>query len=418
MEYRPIEEGQELDSYREMVRLAFTIPPDEMQFWESLDPITRENSRGYFDDEGKLLCGMVIIDEGALYFGTDRPITTALITAVASPPEYRRRGYIRQLFDGMFKEQRETGVALTALYPFYFPFYRGFGYELAHDAARYLVKVDQFKQWRKAAEGGRFEPISFEKIKNEDEEGIRQLAALGSLYTEWAGRNLGAVARTKRWWLGKLTHKKEPIPAYLYYNAEGEPEGYIIYHFEDKGEWVREMVIHDMLGSGRAAQEAIYGFIYNHDSQAEKASFWLPVDAAFASQIPDPRQAEVKLHSGYMLRLLDVEGAFRQRSFVPGAEGEFSFTLVDEMVPANTGAYRVKVSDGRTEADKMPEDGGGGAGLELNEKTLAQLYGGYISPVHAARTGQLKVAREDDLRGMQSALHPSGQPAAFMNDDF
>ncbi len=419
MQYRPIASQQELAAYRDMVRLAFNISQEHMDFWQSISPLTPRNSRGLFGDDGKLRCGMLIIDDGALYFRGDNPIPTALISAVASPPEHRRKGYIRRMFEGMYHEQRELGVALTALHPFYFPFYRSFGYELAHDVAQYTVKIEQFKQWRKAAERGRFVPLDIEQLKGDNAgQAGGDLEKLNSIYTPWARRNLGSVARDRNWWLHKLGHKGQYAPGYIYHDPEGRAAGYIIYHLEDKGDWQREMAIHDMQGIDREAEEAIYGFIYNHDSQAQKASFWAPIDAAFASQLPDPREAEVKVHAGYMLRLLDVEGAFRQRTFVPEAEGEFSFSLTDEMLPVNDGAYHVRVRDGRANVECLANGSNTDAGVQLDARSLAQLYGGYASPTRAAFVGQIKVHREADLLGMQAVLHPSGQPVPYMADDF
>lgn len=419
MEYRPIASEKDLAAYREMVRLAFNISHEHMSFWQSISPLTAENSRGLFDDDGTLLCGMLIIDNGALYFRGENAIPTALISAVASPPEHRRKGYIRQMFDGMYAEQRGLGVSLTALYPFYFPFYRSFGYEVAHDAAQHLVKIEQFKQWRKAAERGRFVPIDIEQLKGDNaEQPGGDLEKLNSIYTSWARRNLGSVKRDRNWWLHKLVHKEQFALGYIYHDPEGRAAGYIIYHLEDKGEWVRELAIHEMMWVDRAAEEAIYGFIYNHDSQAAKASFWTSVDAGIAAQLPDPREAEVKVHAGYMLRLLDVEGAFLQRTFVPEAQGEFSFSLTDEMLPVNTGAYRVRVYDGRANVERLGSGNGADAGLQLDARSLAQLYGGYISPARAAYLGQAKVQREADLLGMEAVLHPHDQPIPYMADDF
>jgi predicted acetyltransferase len=430
MNYRSMADRKEVDSFIEMIRLAFNVSPDEMRFWQDMLGATTGNSRGLFDSEGRLLCGMSIIDNGALYFRSDRPITTALITAVASPPQHRRKGYIRQLFEGMYTEQREQGVALTALYPFYFPFYRSFGYELAHDSANCSVKIGQFRQWRKAAERGTFVPLDITAIKEallkKDEKGgkgdseaaLSDVMKLQTMYAAWAKGNLGMIARDDKWWLRKFFHKEQPVPAYIYYDPEGRPAGYIIYHLEDKGNWIRDMVIHEMVGVDREAREAIYGFIYNHDSQAEKAAFWTPVDAAFPSLLNDPREAEVKVHAGYMLRLLNVEGAFHQRAFVPEAQGEFTFALTDEMVPEISGAYHVAVADGKASVERLKGGAEEKAGISLDARALAQLYSGYKSPRHAAAGGQIKVHREEDVQGMQTALYPAGQPAPYMADGF
>jgi predicted acetyltransferase len=428
MQYRPPANQGELDTYLDMVRLAFNIPRDDLAFWQSIHPMTTDRARCLFDDSGKMLCGMGLIDKGALYFNSPSPIPTALITAVATPPENRRKGYIRELFLGMFNEQRANGVALTALYPFYFPFYRSFGYELAHDAAQYTVKIEQFKRWQKAADVGTFVPIDTKAIvaNFKDNQGKGEDAAsadaddlekLDAIYKQWASRNIAAIARTKRFWLRAFPHKKEYIPAYFYYNPAGQATGYIIYHFNDKGDWVRDLVIHEIGATDRQAREAIYGFISNHDSQATKVVMWMPVDSGLAALLPDPREAEVKVHAGYMLRLLDIEGAFRQRTFQPEAQGEFTFALNDEMLPILSGAYHVQVRDGKADVEKLTDDDSQ-AGIYLNANALAQIFGGYISPIKAAERGSIEVSREDDLTGMQAVLSPYGQPVPYIADDF
>ena len=65
MQYRAPANKEELDSYIDMVRLAFTIPRDEIELWQSIDPLTLANSRLLVDGEGKVLCGMGILDDGA-----------------------------------------------------------------------------------------------------------------------------------------------------------------------------------------------------------------------------------------------------------------------------------------------------------------------------------------------------------------
>jgi predicted acetyltransferase len=416
MEYRALAGQKELDAYVEMVRLAFNMSREELKFYQEVFPLTLENSRGYFDDEGRLLCGLGILEDGAIYYNTPEAIPTALITAVATPPEQRRKGYVRQMFDAMFEEQRSLGVALTALYPFYFPFYRSFGYELAHDAAQYTVKIDQFKPWRKSVDRGRFEPLDIEAINKDTDAGKEILATLDSLYLLWARERSGMVQRDRRWWRQKMTHKTEYIPSYMYYDEQGKAAGYIFYHLEDKGNWEREMGVREMFGRDRVAWEALFGFIFNHDSQASKVTFWQAVDVPLAMEFPDPREAEIKVRPGYMLRLLDVAGAFSKRKFAPHVEGGFSFALTDEMLPTNSGVYRVSVSGGSASVERIQQ--GEAAGLLMDERTLAQLYAGYISPKYAASIGKVQVVCEADLQIMQALLHPDGQPAPYMADGF
>ena len=69
------------------------------------------------------------------------------------------------------------------------------------------------------------------------------------------------------------------------------------------------------------AQEAIYGFIYNHDSQAQKVSFWNTHRFGLRIANPRPPEAEVKVHPGYMLSGWSGR-RFPARAFVPEAQCE------------------------------------------------------------------------------------------------
>jgi predicted acetyltransferase len=119
-----------------------------------------------------------------------------------------------------------------------------------------------------------------------------------------------------------------------------------------------------------------------------------------------------------MLRLLDVAGAFQQRTWAPEAEGAFTFALADPLVPDQAGTYQVRVRDGQAEVTRQAAEATPDAGMRLDIRTLSQLYGGYASPTRAAALGQIRVDRPADLQGMQAVLSPPGQPAPFMNDSF
>src|SRR5689334_13557903 len=124
MDYRPISDPQELEAYREMIRQAFA--PDmsraEQAFRSALGPLSPANSRGLYGPDGTMRAVLRLMDDGALYFGPGALIRTALVSAVVCPPEYRRQGAVKELFQQMYAEQRAAGLALSALYPFSFPF--------------------------------------------------------------------------------------------------------------------------------------------------------------------------------------------------------------------------------------------------------------------------------------------------------
>ncbi|MDQ6693295.1 MAG: sterol carrier protein domain-containing protein, partial [Chloroflexota bacterium] len=75
------------------------------------------------------------------------------------------------------------------------------------------------------------------------------------------------------------------------------------------------------------------------------------------------------------------------------------------------------VKEGKADVEKLPGDKAG-AGVQLDAKALAQLYGGYITARKAAEAGVIVTSKDADLAGMQAVLSPPGQPIPYMADDF
>ncbi|MFX1369486.1 MAG: GNAT family N-acetyltransferase, partial [Promethearchaeota archaeon] len=74
-----------------------------------------------------------------------RPQRFGGVWAVATSPNQRRQGMIRELFRAAFPKMRQEGCYLSILDPFYVPFYEQFGYALsetfaAHEFTRDIMK--------------------------------------------------------------------------------------------------------------------------------------------------------------------------------------------------------------------------------------------------------------------------------------
>lgn len=58
-----------------------------------------------------------------------RDLPALIIGAVSTPPEFRRMGYVREMFEKMHNKGAENGAAVALIHTFSFAFYRKFGYE-------------------------------------------------------------------------------------------------------------------------------------------------------------------------------------------------------------------------------------------------------------------------------------------------
>ena len=95
---------------------------------ESEKHALRSEVWGAFDDDGTCMATVFTPEYESWYHGSTVPCVG--IGGVATLPEYRRRGAVREIFNEIFRQAPARGWALSYLYPFSFDYYRQFGYEM------------------------------------------------------------------------------------------------------------------------------------------------------------------------------------------------------------------------------------------------------------------------------------------------
>ncbi|HEX2913663.1 MAG TPA: GNAT family N-acetyltransferase [Chloroflexia bacterium] len=413
MQVRPLRQ-EEMERYASIIKDAFVLPGDFKETW--LSTTKPEDTRGLFDEQGHLIAGMRLL-WNELWLG-QRPVKPAGVTSVATPPEFRRKGHLKQLLTTVMTELRESGINITTLYPFEFAFYRKFGYELASATAEINVKIPAMAHFKSKAHG------EWEQV------GPNDWPELNSLYQQYSVGRFGRLERpTEFWWMRQLLtpridgNKKE-MTIYRWRDEKGRVRAYVIYYMKIlQNQWDREMSIREMVWLDEDARYEIYSFIANHDSQASAATWETEPGDEFFALMQDPRSAKISTHPGYMLRLLDVERALGERAWPAleqGQGGSFSLAVRDNVLHWNHDrTYRMEVRPG-SETESQVEitaiAGSAHAGLSCDVRTLAQMYAGYLSPKQAARLRLLEVHNSHELDLAQRIFSPPGQPGAFMND--
>ena len=82
---------------------------------------------GMIDEATGRLMGRMLLSDYRTRIG-ENWLKLVGISSVATLPEYRRAGVMREMFKGMLPRMYERGAALSGLYPFSHAFYRKFGY--------------------------------------------------------------------------------------------------------------------------------------------------------------------------------------------------------------------------------------------------------------------------------------------------
>ena len=406
MEIRPIRE-EEKERFVHIITESFVMSRDVYdQFMQTLDV---KDTRAIFDDKRGLVAGLSIVWED--FWLGERTVKMVGMTVVATPPENRRQGYLRQLLQAVLEEAHSNGYNLSSLYPFNYGFYRKFGYEIAGDLARLKLDFEVLASYKKSQRGGEWQEYK-----------LADWPKFKEIYDQYAHGKIGLMERRDEdWWTNRtLTTTyggvRQSYRLYIWHDEAGKARAYVAYDFKVVGQfWERELQVADMAWTDEAAREEIFGFLANHDSQAQTITMKASVDDQLFARVTDPYRIAVQQESAFMLRILDVTGALTERAWPHDETVNFSLAINDDRLPWNDNrTYEVSIKDGKASVEIV--EGKASAGLECDVRVLAQLYDGYLSPKKAARFGKIIVRRQADLEAAQRAFSPSDQPAPFMAD--
>jgi predicted acetyltransferase len=348
---------------------AFQYELSQEELEEKEAEAKRHKIWGWMEGEA-LAAKLHIIPLAAYIDGT--PFEMGGISAVATWPEFRRNGMVKELLRHALYDMKENGQHLSFLHPFSFPFYRKYGWEQAFTQKRYSIRVRELKKdW--GASG-------YVKRTTED------IPLLHQLYTTCATSYNGMLTRDESWWKQRILKDKTHIA--IAYNEQHEAEGYIIFTVKNKVFTVKEMVYSTLNG-----RKLLLQFIGNHDSMAENAEMMVPEDDQLALLVEEPR-FEQKLIPYFMARIVDVSAFLADYPF--RVDGKVTLQVKDEFFPENNGSYPLQIENGRAEVIAI--DGMSGTQtVHCSIQILTGMLLGYRRPLDYYKLGQLQADRETIL---------------------
>ncbi|REK52589.1 MAG: GNAT family N-acetyltransferase [Thermobacillus sp.] len=258
-----------------------------------------------------------------------RSIPMGGIAGVATWPEFRRQGLVRQLLLHVLGVMRDEGVTVSFLHPFSIPFYRKFGWEVVADAV--VLELQPEKCGGFAMEGG------MRRI----ERPLEELGLLHRLRGRYAARFNTMNDRDADWWEERVLANE--CCCYIYEDASGEPQGYMLFTLKD-----RLMHIAEWVYLNREAREGMLAFIANHDSMADKVQLKCSANDRLPFLLHDPRFTQTRMPH-VMGRIVDVQSFVYAYAFRPGnGPTRLRLRITDEAAPWNDGEFLLSVdADGR-----------------------------------------------------------------------
>lgn len=125
--------------------------------------------------------------------------------------------------------------------------------------------------------------------------------------------------------------------------------------------------------------------------------------------LPEHDTAVVEEHT-WVTRLVDVAGAVAARGFPDGVTATVPLHVHDDRLPANDGSWVLEVEDGRGALTP-----GGDGRVEVDVRTLATLYTGFLPASVLARRGALPGATTEDVAALGRAFDG---PTPWMREYF
>lgn len=285
------------------------------------------------DDGATVMGGMEVIPYSVRFDG--HTVLMSGIGGVASLPEFRRGGVIRECFRAAFKGMRENGVIFSSLYPFSTAFYRRFGYEIGGD---YIVWKPRMSTLKKLPYKGSVTQL----IIGSDFSPVTEI--YNKMYKDV---NLSTVKRLYSDKIFKRDILERRLHTFLYRDEKGVPTGFFTYK---RGEETLD-ASQDFGKDGgfaflnREAMAAMLSFIKTaFISNYEEIVFGLPADIKLDALFDEGNDVGMHIDYNGMIRVVDVVPALELCK--AKGRGEIKIAVRDEMCPWNDGTWRLTYGDG------------------------------------------------------------------------
>ncbi|PEB56201.1 GNAT family N-acetyltransferase [Bacillus pseudomycoides] len=363
--------------YREAIELSeyafqYKVPEDQL---EKRLKLMREHHQLYgIVEENKLAAKLhllpleINIGDGIFKMGG--------IAEVATYPEYRRSGYVKELLKHVLKTMKDGGYSVSMLHPFAVSFYRKYGWELfANRLICSLTKADLVMQ--KSVKGT---VKRYNKDTHSEE--------ISEVYEQFAKGFSGMLVRSKEWWNQSVYHD---LTVAVYYSEEKEAMGYILYEIKDS-----KMTVEEFIPLNNEARHGLWNFICQHDSMIKELKMVLHEREPLLYTLQEPRmKAEIMPY--FMARIVDVESFLKQYSFGwDNQKNDVILHISDSFAPWNnktvalTNKEVVFVND---EERKELQN----TGIQLDINTLSTMLFGYKRP--------LELYEIDYISGTEEEVH-------------
>ncbi|CAM4066708.1 GNAT family N-acetyltransferase [Bacillus paranthracis] len=377
------------DKFREALRLseyAFQYKVEEERMQQQLTRM-KESHEVYGIMEGNDLAAKLHLIPFHIYIGKEK-FKMGGVAGVATYPEYRRSGYVKELLQHSLQTMKKDGYTVSMLHPFAVTFYRKYGWELcANLLVCHLTKSDLVMKKQVNGTVKRFNK------ENHPEE-------VEKLYETFAERFSGMLVRNEKWWLQAVY---EDLTLAIYYDENKTAAGYMLYKIEKS-----KMTVEEFVPLHNEARNGLWNFICQHDSMIKELEMTVSENEQLLYTLQEPRvKTEIKPY--FMGRIVDVEQFLKQYELNwNNVQQELILHITDSFAPWNN--VSVRLANYEITIIEEPMD----KGIKLDINALSTILLGYKRPLELNEL-ELISGSEEEIRAFENVV-PVHKP--FIYDFF
>lgn len=384
-------EGKERFEAHKLFVYCFHQRPENIETEREKQEAETQEDWGAFDDDGKLMAR--IINNHYDFYLNGKAVKTGGIGGVATYPEYRESGAIREIFKALLLEAYKNGEVISALYPFNHKFYRKFGYEVVPFRNEYKMHPNVLKDYHSLATEEKCEVRRWQ-----DGEDVKDFL---DVYSRFASAfNLSAV-RTEEMMMEHLKYKNEYVDRRFSYifSRDGRPVAYLIFkdEFNPQGAVLK---VEECAWTCRVGFNSILNFLARFSADYGSIVLPLPkgIDLLKIIHAPNAYEIEKRTCQHFMVRVMNVKKLFEV--IKRPADCDFTIKVEDDLIEENNLSLRmladrveilagVSVESSLTNVRK--------ADIELNIRALSQLALGCTNLDEAALRSDVTINGNEEM---------------------
>ncbi|AXO93587.1 GNAT family N-acetyltransferase [Bacillus cereus] len=377
------------DKFREALRLseyAFQYKVDEDRLQQQITKM-KESHEVYGIMEGENLAAKLHLIPFHIYIGKEK-FKMGGVAGVATYPEYRRSGYVKELLQHSLQTMKKDGYTVSMLHPFAVSFYRKYGWELcANLLVCHMTKSDLVMTKQVNGTVKRFNK------ENHPEE-------VEKLYETFAERFSGMLVRNEKWWLQAVY---DDLTLAIYYDENKTAAGYMLYKIEKS-----KMTVEEFVPLHNEARNGLWNFICQHDSMIKELEMTVSENEQLLYTLQEPRvKTEIKPY--FMGRIVDVEQFLKQYELNwNNVQQEVILHITDSFAQWNN--ITVRLANHEITIIEEPMD----KGIKLDINALSTILFGYRRPLELNEL-ELISGSEEEIRAFENVV-PVRKP--FIYDFF